>query len=816
MRHCIETLRWDLSHPSAHAALAGTPLQHRLTRFLKTEGLRRIEAQFDRHGRPDEVWRIDCLELDLGRLSGREDETQWGQRLDEALDLALWRARQHSQSGGPPQLDPSGHALDQFLFYLLHGHLPWGMSLPGRRAVSPWLARLAQSQGPRLWNALQQHPQRESMRERLAQVSPHEGLQALLAARDAPLAATLQWLDDACLTPLQAGGRLGAYQRAQLQQALRVAGLHAWWGARGSTLGAGRRARLLQALRTSLAHHLGTGWAGLLGAVPALGSAPAPSARLLQDLLSPRSAALPLHADAQTSGPEQPTRTWEAGLQQLRSALTSPRRHSAAQSERLARLLQRLAATHPTALRQRLLAWASERRQRRQWSLCLAPDSLGALLAAMGQGPQAAEALLRPGSAAWSDSLRQTALRLQRDAPVARRPSLGRLQALLMEACLQRLASGQRLPDSHSAWQAMWQQAWQQWLGDGEACAASGPGPVLGPANGPEVRWGPPPPAAPIPAPAGPVASPPMPLDQALVALERQCREGRWAWPQRLRLARLLETESACERWLSLFDESRRWRMLRAQFGPLMHQVQRRAGRLQQWLGGWLSEPLARAKEHWRRLCRFLFVQGLSPEPAALRQHYQAEPSTAEARPSPRVPPLPSGQEPIWVGDAGQVLLAAYLERLFRQQGLWREGRFVDITAQARAVQCLQVLCRGPGVVDEALVALSRLLCGLHPSELLPELPPLPTETADLLEQLLQAVIQHWAALGHTSVAGLRESFLQREGRLQRDKTAEGEPPRWRLRVQGRGFDVLLDRLPWNYRTIRLPWMQGVLHVEWR
>ena len=82
--------------------------------------------------------------------------------------------------------------------------------------------------------------------------------------------------------------------------------------------------------------------------------------------------------------------------------------------------------------------------------------------------------------------------------------------------------------------------------------------------------------------------------------------------------------------------------------------------------------------------------------------------------------------------------------------------------------------------------------------------------------ELLQAVIAHWKAVGHTSVAGLRESFLQREGRLTRDKTPAGDPPRWRLRVQTRGFDVLLDRLPWSFQTIRLPWMQGALHVEWR
>ncbi|HLO95924.1 MAG TPA: contractile injection system tape measure protein, partial [Burkholderiaceae bacterium] len=69
---------------------------------------------------------------------------------------------------------------------------------------------------------------------------------------------------------------------------------------------------------------------------------------------------------------------------------------------------------------------------------------------------------------------------------------------------------------------------------------------------------------------------------------------------------------------------------------------------------------------------------------------------------------------------------------------------------------------------------------------------------------------------GHTSVAGLREAFLQRQGRLAKDKPRADAPPAWRLRVEKRGLDVLLDRLPWGFSTVRLPWMEGVLHVEWR
>lgn len=816
MTHHIETLRWELRYRSAGAALRGNALQDRLARFLKSDGLRRIEARFDSHDAAGRVWQIDKLELDLGRLSRHEDEHRWAARLDEALDLALQRARQHEPASGLPSARL--HAVDQFLFYLLNGHLPWGVSLPGRHALANWLQHLARTHGQRLWAALQGHPERERMLARLAQISPHHGLQALLAQRDAPLATALQDLDDNCLAPLQAHGWLGAHERQRLQQALRAAGLRALWGARGSALGAGRRPLLLDALRQALARHIGPAWASRLSAVSAANAA-APASGLLRELMALPSLQTSVAAGDDAPDADRPTRTWEAGLQQLREALSRPRRHSASQSARVATLLDRLAAAHPQALRGRLLQWAGERRQRRLWSQCVAPENLGTLMAAMSP------ARIDPKAPQWSDSLRQTALRLQREAPADRRPGLGRLQALLMEACLQRLAEGQRLPDSHSAWQALWQKAWAQWLGEvddeGEAGAQATPdasgadsGDTLAPArparsNRDHPRERQQEPERPSPAPGAPPSSG---LDQSLRNLERQCREGRWAWPQRLRLARLLETDSACARWLQLFDESRRWQMLRAQFGAAAQRLQRRAGRLQQWLSGVLHEPIRLVQEHWRRLCRFLFVQGLSPDEASLRSHYQAEQLPA-ARPAALARPA---HEPIWVGDAGQVLLAAYAERLFKQQRLIDGGRFIDSAAQARAVQCLQTLCHGPGPVDETQTALSRLLCGVQPAELLPEVEPLPPDTVTLLEQLLQAVIAHWKAVGHTSIAGLRESFLQREGRLQLDKTPADEPPRWRLRVQTRGIDVLLDRLPWSFQTIRLPWMQGALHVEWR
>ena len=75
---------------------------------------------------------------------------------------------------------------------------------------------------------------------------------------------------------------------------------------------------------------------------------------------------------------------------------------------------------------------------------------------------------------------------------------------------------------------------------------------------------------------------------------------------------------------------------------------------------------------------------------------------------------------------------------------------------------------------------------------------------------LLKSVLSNWPALKNTSIAGLRESFLNREAKLQLQDES------WKLIVQSKAFDMLLDGLPWSYSTIKLPWMEKPIYVDWR
>ncbi len=174
------------------------------------------------------------------------------------------------------------------------------------------------------------------------------------------------------------------------------------------------------------------------------------------------------------------------------------------------------------------------------------------------------------------------------------------------------------------------------------------------------------------------------------------------------------------------------------------------------------------------------------------------------------MPAIDERSEALYLANAGLVLAGPYLPRLLSRLGLLAGERFVDDAAARRAVQVLQVVVDGRRETPEHALVLNKLLCGW------PQAMPVAREiTLDDAEEraitgMLEAMIKHWGALGKTSVAGLRQSFLQREGVLTRSD--EG----WRLLVQPRPYDMLLDRLPWGFRTIKYPWMEQVLHVDWR
>lgn len=166
----------------------------------------------------------------------------------------------------------------------------------------------------------------------------------------------------------------------------------------------------------------------------------------------------------------------------------------------------------------------------------------------------------------------------------------------------------------------------------------------------------------------------------------------------------------------------------------------------------------------------------------------------------------PDIKEGIYIDHAGLVLLHPFLPQFFEALGVVAKNKLLQPN---RALCLLHFLATGQLIAPEYELILPKILCNM------PLETPVESDVAlTLAEQeeaaaLLAAVIRNWDALGNTSPDGLRGTFLLRSGKV----SLRGDD--WLLQVESKGFDILLDQLPWGISLIKLPWMEKMLWVEW-
>jgi len=221
---------------------------------------------------------------------------------------------------------------------------------------------------------------------------------------------------------------------------------------------------------------------------------------------------------------------------------------------------------------------------------------------------------------------------------------------------------------------------------------------------------------------------------------------------------------------------------------------------IESWLGGEARLPTVNPDSSGPNAAPFV-----ANKPATASETFENPPNFPISRDQALGLPLRS---------AGLILLHPYLPRLFAALG-WVEpnhpqGEPFPWVRLPHAAALLNWLATGRDEPYEFELGTAKLLLGLQPDDPLPVAAGLIGDAErEEGEALLGAVIQHWSALGQTTVDGLRVAFLQRGGLLY------PAPDGWLLRPQGEIFDLLLDRLPWGLSIIRLPWMPACLHTEW-
>lgn len=172
--------------------------------------------------------------------------------------------------------------------------------------------------------------------------------------------------------------------------------------------------------------------------------------------------------------------------------------------------------------------------------------------------------------------------------------------------------------------------------------------------------------------------------------------------------------------------------------------------------------------------------------------------------------------EYIEVPNAGLCLLAIWFPRLLDMLGLLAanaDGKkdFKDIGTRIRAVFILQRLVTDEvREYEEHELAFNRILTGCPFHIPLPKTLELTQNEIQTAESMMAGVKANWDKLKNTSIKGFQRSFIERPGRL------EQREDKWVLYVENKGYDILLDSLPWSYRTIRLSWLRKKINVVWR
>lgn len=164
----------------------------------------------------------------------------------------------------------------------------------------------------------------------------------------------------------------------------------------------------------------------------------------------------------------------------------------------------------------------------------------------------------------------------------------------------------------------------------------------------------------------------------------------------------------------------------------------------------------------------------------------------------------------VYVSQAGLVILHPFLEYFFKDFGLLQDNDFVDLPARQLAVHLLHYLGTGNTNAFEYDLYFEKFLCCWPADEPLERGVEIPQRMLDEGDNMLLTVIKYWKALKNTSPGGLREGFLNRNGKL-----IETEQP-VRLIVERMDLDILLSTLPWGMGVIKLPWMVEPFYVEWQ
>ena len=166
-------------------------------------------------------------------------------------------------------------------------------------------------------------------------------------------------------------------------------------------------------------------------------------------------------------------------------------------------------------------------------------------------------------------------------------------------------------------------------------------------------------------------------------------------------------------------------------------------------------------------------------------------------------------EDSIYVKNAGLVLIHPFLLRFFSNLSLIENEEFISAESHQKALVLLHFLATGEMEVEEHALVTAKLLCGYPLHKPVQKQFDLTAGEKEECELLIKNIVGQWDILGNTTADGLRQGFLQREGKFSSEKGKQT------LYIEPQAIDLLLDYIPWSISMVKLPWMNDILWIDW-
>lgn len=161
------------------------------------------------------------------------------------------------------------------------------------------------------------------------------------------------------------------------------------------------------------------------------------------------------------------------------------------------------------------------------------------------------------------------------------------------------------------------------------------------------------------------------------------------------------------------------------------------------------------------------------------------------------------------VTNAGLVLLYTFLKPYLLKATNLSEQELEHPENRVRAAQLLHFLCTGHSGTPEHQMVFNKILCGVPLYQPIPARLIITSKIRKNAHEVLQTVITHWSILKCSSIAQLRELYLQRSGVLEKTKTG------WTLHFEKKSAAWLPEQVLLGVQQFTTPFGNQQITVGW-